>query len=75
MPVDVEHACIFEVAIPLPALVCSSSLIGKDIDECVLPGKEDEEEGEVQSTHKGRKSRALGGFVGLETLEEALHIR
>jgi hypothetical protein len=75
MLVDVQPACVFEAAMPLPASACSSSSIGKDSDECAPPGKEDEEEGEVQSAYMGRKSRAEGGLVGLEALEEALPIR
>ncbi|XP_062196651.1 protein OXIDATIVE STRESS 3 LIKE 1-like [Phragmites australis] len=65
MPVDVE------AAMPPPASACSSSSIGKDSDECSPPGKEEEEEGEVQSAYTG----AGRGLAGLEALEEALPIR
>ncbi|GJN16041.1 hypothetical protein PR202_gb02991 [Eleusine coracana subsp. coracana] len=77
MPVDVERASVFEAAMPPPASVCSSSSIGKDSDDCAPPGKDDDEEGEVQSAYMGEKggAGAAGGLVGLEALEAALPIR
>ncbi|KAK3130167.1 hypothetical protein QOZ80_6BG0489880 [Eleusine coracana subsp. coracana] len=63
MSVAFDRAAVFEAGMP----VCSSSSLGKDSDDGSPTGKEDADEGEVQS--------AYTGFNGLSALEESLPIR